>query len=195
LPLSCSLSNRSKAKIFWFPNRLWYDLRKSAAIIPLDEKASRNAVTVDHLALACRHFEEMVDAGVTENGAIRTLELFADVYAKVHSGGSATPHHVSQVDLWSLEAKKLRERFPEARPRDCYRVEHGTPRRGFARKVLELYREDRLSEKAMVRLVKRYWKLAVITLEEDRELNKVARSKTFETPEERWAAAGIKFSG
>jgi hypothetical protein len=60
---------------------------------------------------------------------------------------------------------------------------------------LELYREDRLSEKAMVRLVKRYWKLAVITLEEDRELNKVARSKTFETPEERWAAAGIKFSG
>ncbi len=44
----------------------------------------------------------------------------------------------------------------------------------------------------MAKLVKRYWKLAVITLEEDERLNKVARSKTFKTPEERWAAAGIK---
>jgi hypothetical protein len=38
----------------------------------------------------------------------------------------------------------------------------------------------------MAKLVKRYWKLAVITLEEDNRLNKVARSRAFKTPEARW---------
>lgn len=158
----------------------------------MENKASRNAVTIDQLVLACRHMEEMIAIGVSENGAIRTLEIFADVYAKIHMGGSATPHHVRQVSLWSVQALKLREGAPNTKPRDYLRVEHGTPRRGFARMVLELYRRDNLSEKTMAKLVKRYWKLAVITLEEDERLNKVARSKTFKTPEERWAAAGIK---
>ncbi len=45
----------------------------------------------------------------------------------------------------------------------------------------------------MQRLVERYWKLAVITLEEDQRLNKVARSKMYDTPEKRWSAAGINF--
>ena len=158
-----------------------------------DNTVSKNAVTIDQLALACRHFHEMRDAGVTENMAIRTLELLADVYAKLHTGGSATPHHVDQVELWSVNARKIRDRVPDAKPRDYFRVEHGTPRRGFALKVLELYRKDKLSAKTMARLVERYWKLAVITLEEDERLNKIARSKTFKTPDERWEAAGIKF--
>ena len=159
---------------------------------PIDN-ASKNAVTIDHLVLACRHFEEMIAAGVTENGAIRTLEVFADVYAKLHMGGSATPHHVDQVDLWSVKARRIRNRMPDAKPRDYFRVEHGTPRRGFARKVLDIYRKGKLNAKTMAKLVERYWKLAVITLEEDERLNKVARSKTFKTPEERWAAAKIMF--
>ena len=59
---------------------------------------SKNAITVQQIELACRHVQEMMSAGVTENLAIRTLELFADVYAKILTGGSATPHHVDQVD-------------------------------------------------------------------------------------------------
>jgi hypothetical protein len=135
----------------------------------------------------------MQKIGVTENLAIRTLELFADLYAKLLTGGSATPHHVDQVSLWSKEARKKKKADPYALPRDCFRVEHGTPRREFARMVMELYQQGSLTEKAMKNLVGRYWKLAVITLEEDRALNKVARSKMFDTPGERWAAAGIKF--
>ncbi len=160
---------------------------------PIDKRYSRNAITIDQLALACRHLEEMTASGVTMNMAIRTLELFADVYAKVHMGGSATPHHVDQVELWSIHAKRLRYRMPDAKPRDYFRVEHGTPRRSFALKVLELYKKDKLSAKSMNKLVGRYWKLAVITLDEDRRLNKLTRSKTFETPEQRWAAAVVKF--
>ena len=159
----------------------------------IDNPVSKNTMQVNQLALACRHFYEMRDAGVTVNMAIRTLELFADVYAKLHTVGNATPHHVDQVELWSVNARKLRDRVPDAKPRDCFRVEHGTPRRAFALKVLELYRMDKLSTKSMARLVERYWKLAVITLEEDERLNKVARSRAFKSPQERWAAARIEF--
>jgi hypothetical protein len=154
---------------------------------------SVNGLTIDQLNLACCHVEEMMTAGVTENLAIRTLELFADVYAKLLMGGSPTPHHVSQVELWSVKARKLRKKMPNGKPKDLFRVEHGTPRREFARKALALYQKGRLNEKSMQRLVKRYWKLAVITLEEDQRLNKVARSKMYDTPEKRWSVAGINF--
>lgn len=154
---------------------------------------SKNAITVQQIELACRHVQEMMDAGITENFAIRTLELFTDVYAKLFTGGSATPHHIDQFDLWSIEALRIRKQYPEAKPKDHFRVEHGTPRRHFARLVLELYTRKELTQEHLNALVERYWKLAVISLEEDKRLNKIARSKMFDTPEERWAAAGIEF--
>ena len=148
---------------------------------------------MDQLNLACRHVEEMMATGVTENLAIRTLELFTDVYAKLLMGGNASPHHVNQVELWSVKAKRLRKTMPDGKPKDLFRVEHGTPRREFARKAFALYEKGKLNEKSMQKLVHRYWKLAVITLEEDQRLNRVARSRMFATPEKRWSAAGIKF--
>jgi hypothetical protein len=154
---------------------------------------SRNKPTIEHLRIACRHVDELVSAGVTENLAIRTLELFADLYAKTHNGGSAVPHHVSEVALWSVGARKFRVENPSAKPKDCLRVEHGTPRRAFARKVMELYHSDDVNEGSMATIVKRFWKLAVITVEEDSRLNKIARIKMFDTPELRWNAAGIEF--
>jgi hypothetical protein len=57
---------------------------------------SKNAVIVNQLKLACRHVEEMIAAGVTENLAIRTLELFADMYAKFKVIGNTSPHHVNR---------------------------------------------------------------------------------------------------
>ena len=154
---------------------------------------SKNAFTIAQLNLACCHVKEMLAANVTENMAIRTLELFADVYAKLLMGGSPTPHHIDQVELWSIKAKKLRKKIPNGKPKNLFRVEHGTPRREFAQKVFALYQESKLDEKSMQRLVNRYWKLAVITLEEDQHLNKISRSKMFATPEKRGAAAGIHF--
>ena len=77
--------------------------------------------------------------------------------------------------------------------RDYFRVEHGTPRRGFARKFLSLYQHKELNEVKVKELVERHWKLAVITLDEDQLLNKKARSQVYDTPEERWKEAGIEF--
>lgn len=155
---------------------------------------SKNAITIDQIRLACRHVDEMRTAGVSENLAIRTLEIFCDVYAKIRTGGSATPHHVNQVSLWSVEAKKLRDMNPDAKPKDHFRVEHGAPRRPFARKVMGMYQDGNLNNDALNELVRQHWRLAVITLEEDLRLNKIARSSMYDTPEERWAAAGIIFS-
>jgi len=154
---------------------------------------SKNKITITQLEISCRHVQEMQAADVTENFAIRTLELFADVYAKVLMGGSVIPHHVSKVELWSVEALKLRKEKPDSKPKELFRVEHGTPRRAFARKVFDLYLENNLNEQSMQSLVHKYWKLAVITIPEDQRLNKVSRSKMFDTPEERWATAEIKF--
>lgn len=156
-------------------------------------KKSKNEVAINHLKLACRHVKEMMNEGITENHAIRILELLTDVYAKLYMGGNASPHHVSQVKLWSKAAKEIKKLHSKAKPQNYFRVEHGTPRREFSRMVLRFYMEKKLNKKTMDHLSKKYWKLAVITLEEDKKLNKIARSKMFDTPEKRWAKAGIKF--
>jgi hypothetical protein len=68
-----------------------------------------------------------------------------------------------------------------------------TPRRVFAQKVLKLYEDNQLDTATMDALVEQEYRVAVITIEEDRILNKMARSKVLDTPEERWRAAGIEF--
>lgn len=181
------------------PRVLWHSSRRTRTSIRLVSKAamktkiSKNQPTIKQLQVACRHVDELMAVNVTENHAIRTLELFTDVYAKLLNGGSATPHHVDQVKLWSIAARKWRRLHPKTKPGRYLRVEHGTPRRGFARKVLEIYRRGTLSRKTMDKLVRKYWKLAVITSNEDKRLNKLARSKMYKTPEDRWLAAGIRF--
>jgi hypothetical protein len=158
-------------------------------------RPSKNKVTINHLKLVCRHVREMREAGISENYAIRILEMFADGYAKGHFGGSASPHHVREVPRrqWSVAAREVWERTRNPKAKDLLRVEHGTPRRAFARRVMELFDKDALTEDAMATLSQKLWKLAVITIEEDARLNKVARSKAADSPDERWQKAGILF--
>jgi len=101
---------------------------------------------------------------------------------------------VDQVKLWSIKAQSIRNSGITYKPSDYLRVEHGTPRRALARLVFKLFEEERLNEENINLLVNKHWKLAVITIEEDKILNKTNRSTLFETPDERWAAAGISFS-
>lgn len=159
----------------------------------MTERKSKNALTVEHLEIACRHVKEMMTAGVTENLAIRTLETFTDIYAKRVNGGKPNRHRPEDVELWSKKAMKICKKPLTPEIRRQLRVEHGTPRRALARLVLELYTKKKLNEKSLNRLAKKYWKLAVITIEEDRRLSKIARSTLYRTPEERWAAARIVF--
>ena len=109
---------------------------------------SKNQHNIEQLTVACRHVKELMAVGVTENHAIRTLELLTDFYAKLLKGGRPTPHHVSQVPKgqWSIAAQKLVAENPGAKPRDHLRVEHGTPRRSFARMVMALYERNELNE-------------------------------------------------
>jgi len=156
---------------------------------------SKNQLTVEQIQIACRHVDELMQAGVTQNLAIRSLELYCDLYAKLLHGGKATPHHVTQVhpQHWSRAARILHKKPPSKRVGDYLRVEHGTPRRAFACMVLAMYRKNRLSTATLNALARKRWKLAVITLKEDVILNRVSRSIPFVSPEQRWRAAGIRF--
>ena len=156
---------------------------------------SKNRITIEQLNLVCRHYAELRAAGITENLGIRMVEHFADVYAKLHHGGSATPHHVEQVprQQWSKAAIAFREQNPELPPRGHLVVEHGTPRRALARLVLDLHMQGRLDAASMDALVRQNWRLAVLTVAEDAALNRAFRSKLFDKPEDRWKAAGIEF--
>jgi hypothetical protein len=64
---------------------------------------SKNAITIAQLELSCRHLEEMVAAGITENLAIRTLELFADVCAKLRVVGNTSSLYAREIKSWSSE--------------------------------------------------------------------------------------------
>jgi hypothetical protein len=157
------------------------------------KKKSINTISLGQIRLACQHVLEMKAAGVTENLSIRTLELFVDVYAKIRVEGSATPHSADQVKLWSKDALAAKNENPNSSLGSYCRVEHGTPRRALARIVLGKYVARQLTQKKLDALVKKHWKLAVISLDEDKRLNKIARAKMFGTPEDRWAAASIEF--
>lgn len=159
-------------------------------------RTSKNFITIDHLKLACRHFGEMRSANITENLAIRILEHWVEIYSKLYTGMSASPNSVRKIPLsrWSINARKLHAAIPNAKPQQYFRVEHGTPRRWLAKKVLEIYQEGKLNQRRMNNLVRRYYRVGVITLEEDARLNNMGiRSQAFARPEDRWKAAGIRF--
>jgi hypothetical protein len=132
--------------------------------------------------------------GVVKNMPKKSQE--SKIYAKRLMGGKGqgAPHSVEHVQLWSVAALAVRDATPGYKARDHFRVEHGTPRRELARAILEVYKPKKTLTEDMVNgLVKRYWKLAVITLAEDQLLNKKFRTKMFDTPQERWKAADIVF--
>jgi hypothetical protein len=154
---------------------------------------NKNKPTIKQLKICCRHVDELINAKMSENHAIRTLELIGDMYAMTYAGGKASVFKVSLVprDQWSLAALRARKHKPNAKAGSYLRVEHGTPRRAFARNIRKkLYRQKRLTKETMARLVKKYWTLAVVTHEEDARLE---RSKAFSTPQRRYADAGIRF--
>ena len=154
---------------------------------------SKNALTVEQIKLACRHVDELTEAGFSENFAIRSLEIYANYYAKHRLLGRVAPDHASQYEHWSKAARKAKIANPDLAYGRYLRVEHGTPRRQFARLVLESYRKGRLTERSLNDLCRKRWKVAVITHEEDARLSKIGRSSLFNTPDDRWATAKIKF--
>jgi hypothetical protein len=154
---------------------------------------SKNAPTVEQLNIACRHVDELIDAGMSENLAIRSLEIYANIYAKFRALGESNPDYADQYDHWSKAARKAKASNPD-RPYGQYlRVEHGTPRRHFARLVLDAFKKGKLTKTWMNRHCDKRWKVAVITHAEDKRLSESGRLTLFKTPEERWAAANIKF--
>lgn len=154
---------------------------------------SKNTVTVEQIEIACKHVDELLAAGMTENLSIRNLELFANCYAKLRLIGNASPDRPEHFTLWSRAAQELKSGSISRLTGRDLRCEHGTPRRQFARIILDQYRASGFNRQWLDNLCDERWKVAVITCEEDKRLNKIARSTLFERSEDRWAIAGIVF--
>ena len=153
---------------------------------------SKNAPTIAQIQLCCRHVVEMRATGMTENVAIRLLELLCVMYCKFRVIGKCTPDHVDQFTHWSKAGRLAKAANPTSKPGSYLRVEHGTPRRDFARDVLEAYKANTLTEDWLNNHCAAQFKVAVVTHEEDKRLNKL-KGKRFATPDERWAAVNIDF--
>ncbi len=151
---------------------------------------SRNSITLHQLELACQNVLDLLEAGMTENMAIRNLEQFANVYAKLRVVGSASPDNVHQYETWSVSAREQYQLNPNRRPGEYLRVEHGTPRRQFARLILKGFKDGLLTEAWLNELCDLRWKVAVITHEEDKRLS---RSAILDNPADRWRLANIEF--
>jgi len=137
---------------------------------------------------------ELVAAGVSENLAIKSLETYTNDYAKHLLLGRIPPDNADIYDNWSEDARIAKTANPEKPYREYLRIEHGTPKRQFARLVLEGFKEKKLTRLWMDRLCQERWKVAVITLAEDERLSKLSgRSTLLDTPDARWAAAKIRF--
>lgn len=151
---------------------------------------SKNMLTIKQLKILCRHVNELLGAYFTENLAVRLLELGANNYAKYKLLGTTAPDHADQFEMWSKAARKAKKTHPKWKYSRYLRVEHGTPRRQFARLVLNAFRHGKLTQSWMNNLCGTKWKVAVITHEEDARLD---RSRLYRTPEARWEAAKIRF--
>jgi hypothetical protein len=135
---------------------------------------------------------ELKKSKMSDNFAIRHLEFLANNYAKHNALGRLSPDHADEYKLWSKAALKAKRANPNRKYGEYLRVEHGTPRRRFAKMVYDTFQEGALNQKWMDKHCRALWRVAVITHEEDRRLNKL-KKREFDTPEERWAEAGIQF--
>ena len=152
---------------------------------------SINSIKIEQITIAARCMEQLLKSGMTENMAIRHLEFLANVYAKFKTLRKVSVDHVDEFAMWSAAAIRAKKENPEKKVGEYLRVEHGTPRRKFAKLVFMAFKEKKLTERWMNSHCKKLWKVAVVTHEEDKKLNKL-RKLDFVTPEARWTHVGIE---
>jgi hypothetical protein len=144
------------------------------------------------LILGLEYAAKLRESGMVQNFYTWELKHRIEAYYlgrnELYAGPNGIPYE--QIDLWSEKALESYSRKKED-ARNLVR-EHGAPRTPFSAMVLDLYMSGNLSEKVMNDILDLHYKLAVITKEEDKQLNAIrARSKLYPSPEERWAAASI----
>jgi len=168
----------------------------------MSKSKSTNEVSIEQLEMVCRHVIEQEDVQLSENYRMRLITLLADTYAKQREIGTTSPDSADMFRKWSIEAIRVWDEASKEDKNPKYgkpkygkyvRNEHGYGKNMFARRVVQAYENagGSLTRRAMNKLVKEYWRVAVISLEEDKRLD---RTNKEELPaEERWEKAGILF--
>jgi hypothetical protein len=137
----------------------------------------RIEITYEQLMLTLKNYHELLDAGLSRNWCGRTLYMVIDIYASQSVRGLPIP--VSKA------ARGL--------PKSQCRYEHGTPMSAIITMFIEDYKKGILTKESSLETAK-LWRVAHITLEEDKRLNASGlRSKAMNLPHERWSQVGIEF--
>ena len=82
---------------------------------------------------------------MSENWSIRLLEQMTNMYAKVRVFRRVVVDHADQYELWSKAARAAKAANGNRSPGTYLWVEHGTPRRAFAREVLAAFKSGHLT--------------------------------------------------
>ena len=163
----------------------------------MSKNKSTNEVSIEQLEMVCRHVAKQEKVNLSENYRMRLITLLADTYAKQHVIGTTSPDRADMFRKWSIEAIRVWDKALKEDKNPKYgkylRNEHGYGKTMFARRVVQAYENagGSLTRRAMNKLVKEYWRVAVITLEEDKRLDRTNKKKL--PAEERWANADIEF--
>jgi hypothetical protein len=127
--------------------------------------------------------------GTSENAYYLLIDDWIDGYMRslMHEF-TAGPYHPLKTRHWSRKAIEAYKNDKKS----LLRVAHGTAKRNISRLVFAHYKAGKLTEDTMLAIAQRYWKIAVLTKEENSRLDKVARSTMHDTPDERWALIGAE---
>ena len=153
--------------------------------------------TCGHVVALCEFCKKSREMGAGDHHTIWWLGNVLDGYFRGVDGLktnnyrfiSSSQIRLEDIKLWSVAALAAREANPKAK----VIREHGTPMSAFTKIGYDRYLRDGLTKDVLDDLIAKYYRLAVITDEEDRRLKKLARSRMYDTAEARWAAAGIVF--
>jgi hypothetical protein len=137
----------------------------------------RIEITYEQLMLTLKTYHELLDAGLSRNWCGRTLFMVIDIYASQSIRGLPIPVSKAAHGL----------------PKSQCRYEHGTPMSAIITMFIEAYKANKLTKESSLEIAK-LWRVAHITLEEDKRLNASGlRSKAMNLPHERWSQVGIEF--
>lgn len=135
----------------------------------------------EHIVAVFDAFDSLIETGVVENLLFKVLDHLLNVYASDVHAGRPIPISRAARSLLGVPGAVI--------------LEHGTPRRELTRLFVTAHRRNKLSKAHARNLIEKHWAIAYITKAEDQRLRDLGlRSKMMDSPQARWAAAGIEFT-
>jgi hypothetical protein len=164
-------------------NAIPQNVAKSVKYLRFVKERRHTPITYAQLITCFDCFDVMTAAGVAENLSLKVIDHVVNVYASNFHAGKPVP-----------VSRAAREVLANGGTKRDLILEHGTPRRALTLLLMKERRANTLTEGRAKAIMETQWAIAHITRAEDQRLrDRGLNSKALDTPQARWAAAGIEF--